>query len=287
MSARRDRSTAGRCSSCSRRSGPTSGSAPRCSCRSIFVVVLLLQDGRPERRPARPLHPRDRLATPVRRALLHVDLGVPADHGARRRRHRRLREPQRHAEDDPHPLARPRRDLRRQGARLVHLHGRGRLRDGPSSASSPAARLGLPPAHLALGHEGLAPGTGSCCSPRASASTCCRSPAIAAFGLLLSTVTRNSAAAVVGTLMFALLMQLLGVLPGTEAIRPYLLGTQFDAWHGFLRVPADWAPVVRALWVCALYIAVPLVRGVPRLPAPRRRRRLSRPRCLTPPPGAS
>ena len=81
---------------------------------------------------------------------------------------------------------------------------------------------------------------------------------IAAFGLALSTVTRNSAASVVGTLMFALLMQLLGVLPGTESFRPYLLGTQFEAWHGFLRTPADWAPVIRALWVCALYITIPL-----------------------------
>ena len=83
--------------------------------------------------------------------------------------------------------------------------------------------------------------------------------AIASFGLLVSTVTRNSAASVVGTLMFALLMQVLGVLPGTEAIRPYLLGEQFSAWHGFLRVPADWAPVIRALWVCSIYIAVPAV----------------------------
>jgi ABC-2 type transport system permease protein len=84
---------------------------------------------------------------------------------------------------------------------------------------------------------------------------------IAAFGIFLSTVTRNSAAAVVGTLMWALLMQLLGVLPGTEPIRPYLLGEQFQAWHGFLRTPADWTPVVRALWVCALYVGVPLVAG--------------------------
>jgi ABC-2 type transport system permease protein len=82
---------------------------------------------------------------------------------------------------------------------------------------------------------------------------------IAAFGLLLSTATRNSAASVVGALMWALLMQLLGVLPGTESFRPYLLGTQFEAWHGFLRVPADWAPVIRALWVCALYIGIPLI----------------------------
>jgi ABC-2 type transport system permease protein len=81
---------------------------------------------------------------------------------------------------------------------------------------------------------------------------------IAAFGLLLSTITRNSAASVVGTLMWALLMQLLGVLPGTESFRAYLLGTQFEAWHGFLRVPADWTPVVRAIWVCALYAGLPL-----------------------------
>jgi ABC-2 type transport system permease protein len=81
---------------------------------------------------------------------------------------------------------------------------------------------------------------------------------IACFGILLSTVTRNSAASVVGTLMFALLMQLLAALPGTEAIRPYLLSTQFSAWHGFLRTPADWAPVVRAAWLSLLYSAVPL-----------------------------
>ena len=81
---------------------------------------------------------------------------------------------------------------------------------------------------------------------------------IAAFGVLLSTITQNSAASVVGALMWALLMQLVGVLPGTESFRPYLLGTQFEAWHGFLRTPADWAPIARAIWVCALYILMPL-----------------------------
>jgi ABC-2 type transport system permease protein len=84
---------------------------------------------------------------------------------------------------------------------------------------------------------------------------------IAAFGLLLSTITRNSAASVVGTLMFALFLQLIGVLPGTESIRPYLLSTQFDAWHGFLRTPTDWAPVTRAIWLSTLYVAVPLSAG--------------------------
>ncbi|HEX4188604.1 MAG TPA: ABC transporter permease [Solirubrobacteraceae bacterium] len=77
--------------------------------------------------------------------------------------------------------------------------------------------------------------------------------AIASIGLLLSTFTRNSAGAVVGTLMVALLFDLIGILPGTEAIRPYLLSTQFNAWQGLLRTPVDWAPIIRAAWVCALY----------------------------------
>ncbi len=77
--------------------------------------------------------------------------------------------------------------------------------------------------------------------------------AIVCIGLLLSSITRNSAAAVVGTLMFSLLIQLIGILPGLGGVRPYLLSTQFNAWQGLLRTPIDWAPIIRAAWVCALY----------------------------------
>jgi len=77
--------------------------------------------------------------------------------------------------------------------------------------------------------------------------------AIMCIGLLLSSVTRNSAAAVVGTLMISLLIQLIGILPGLSGVQPYLLSTQFNAWQGLLRTPIDWAPIVRAAWVCALY----------------------------------
>jgi ABC-2 type transport system permease protein len=80
--------------------------------------------------------------------------------------------------------------------------------------------------------------------------------AIVCIGLMLSAITRNSAAAVVGTLMISLLIQLIGILPGLTATQPYLLSTQFNAWQGLLRTPTDWAPVIRAAWVCALY-AVP------------------------------
>jgi ABC-2 type transport system permease protein len=83
---------------------------------------------------------------------------------------------------------------------------------------------------------------------------------IVSIGLLLSTITRNSAAAVVGTLMVSLLFQLIGILPGLGGLQPYLLSTQFNAWQGFLRTPTDWAPIIRAAWVCALY-------GIPALGA--------------------
>jgi ABC-2 type transport system permease protein len=80
--------------------------------------------------------------------------------------------------------------------------------------------------------------------------------AIASIALLLSTVTRNSAAAVVGTLMTSLMLQVLGALSALNFLDPYLLSTQFNAWQGLLRDPIDWAPIVRAAWVSALY-AVP------------------------------
>jgi ABC-2 type transport system permease protein len=77
--------------------------------------------------------------------------------------------------------------------------------------------------------------------------------AIVCIGLLLSALTRNSAAAVVGTLMISLLIQLIGILPGMQGAQPYLLSTQFNAWQGLLRTPIDWSPIIRAAWVCALY----------------------------------
>ena len=94
------------------------------------------------------------------------------------------------------------------------------LRDGGRRADRGDGSMGVQRPDVALGHRRCTPATVSPCSPAASASTCGRWPASRRSALLLSTVTRNSAASVVGTLMWALLMQLLGVLPGTESIRP-------------------------------------------------------------------
>jgi ABC-2 type transport system permease protein len=77
--------------------------------------------------------------------------------------------------------------------------------------------------------------------------------AIVSIGVLLSTVTRNSAAAIVGTLGVTLVLAIVQQIPGLEGLHPYLLTTQYFAWQGLLRTPTDWAPILHSLWVCALY----------------------------------
>jgi ABC-2 type transport system permease protein len=77
--------------------------------------------------------------------------------------------------------------------------------------------------------------------------------AIASIGLMLSTLTRNSAAAVVGTLMVSIFLQIIDAIAALNALDPYLLSTQFNAWQGILREPTDWDPILRSAWVCALY----------------------------------
>jgi len=84
--------------------------------------------------------------------------------------------------------------------------------------------------------------------------------AVVCIGVLLSTVTRNSAAAVVGTLAVTLILALVTIIPGLEGVKPYLLTTEYNAWQGLLRTPTDWGPVWHSLWVCALY-AVPSLLG--------------------------
>jgi ABC-2 type transport system permease protein len=80
--------------------------------------------------------------------------------------------------------------------------------------------------------------------------------AVVSIGVLLSTATRNSAAAVVGALAITFVLALIPVIPGLEGAKPYLLTTEYNAWQGLLRTPTDWGPILHSLWVCALY-AVP------------------------------
>ncbi len=85
--------------------------------------------------------------------------------------------------------------------------------------------------------------------------------AVASIGVLLSTVTRNSAAAVVGTIGCVILLDIISGIPGMEGAQPYLLTQQFEAWQGLLRTPTDWAPIVHSAWLCALYAVPALFAG--------------------------
>ncbi len=85
--------------------------------------------------------------------------------------------------------------------------------------------------------------------------------AVTAIGVLLSTATRNSAASVVGTVGFVILLFIVSGIPGLEGIKPYLLTEQFENWHGLLRTPTDWAPIWHSAWVCALYGVPSLLAG--------------------------
>jgi ABC-2 type transport system permease protein len=84
---------------------------------------------------------------------------------------------------------------------------------------------------------------------------------VASIGILLSTATRNSAAAVVGTIGVVILLFIVAQIPGLEGIKPYLLTEQFENWHGLLRTPTNWAPVAHSAWVCALYGVPALIAG--------------------------
>lgn len=82
--------------------------------------------------------------------------------------------------------------------------------------------------------------------------------AIAAFGIFLSVVTRNSAAAIVGTLVYELVQEALAGLVHLSFFQHYLLSSQFDGWHGLFQSPIYWTPIIRSLWVSAIFTAVPL-----------------------------
>jgi ABC-2 type transport system permease protein len=81
--------------------------------------------------------------------------------------------------------------------------------------------------------------------------------AVAAFGLFLSVVTRNSAASIVGALVWALAWEAVaGLVHGSWT--KYTLGKQLDAWQAVFHSPVVWSEIARCAWVSALYAAIPL-----------------------------
>jgi len=62
--------------------------------------------------------------------------------------------------------------------------------------------------------------------------------------LLFSVWSRNAAVGIAAPVVLGLVMQLVGALGGIETLRPYLLTTPFEAWHGLLAEPRFTGPLL-------------------------------------------
>lgn len=71
--------------------------------------------------------------------------------------------------------------------------------------------------------------------------------------LLLSVRSRNPAAGIAAPVVLAMVMQLFGGLGGISAIRPLLLTTPFESWHGLLTEQRFYAPLTTGLIVCGVW----------------------------------
>jgi ABC-2 type transport system permease protein len=83
--------------------------------------------------------------------------------------------------------------------------------------------------------------------------------ALASFGLFLSVATRQSVAAVGGTLLYAMCLQGLAAISGIRGVHPYLLTNQLTAWHGLFQTPVAGGVILRSLWVSAAFALPPLI----------------------------
>jgi ABC-2 type transport system permease protein len=77
--------------------------------------------------------------------------------------------------------------------------------------------------------------------------------AFTCFAILLSVLSRNPAFAIAAPVVIGMVMQLSGALGGMEALRPFLLTTPFEAWHGLLAQdrfygPLEWGLLSSAAW---------------------------------------
>jgi hypothetical protein len=77
--------------------------------------------------------------------------------------------------------------------------------------------------------------------------------ALASFGLFLSVATRQSVAAIGGTLLYAM------AISAVKAAHPYLLTNHLTTWHELFQGPAGGGTILRALWVSAAFALPPLI----------------------------
>ena len=105
---------------------------------------------------------------------------------------------------------------------------------------------------LLVGHQPMTGLSGQVINPSTAlslvtASWATMAPPLIAFtclALLFSVWSRNAAVGIAGPVVLGMVMQLIGGLGGIEAIRPLLLTTPFEAWHGLLAAPRFTGPLL-------------------------------------------
>jgi ABC-2 type transport system permease protein len=76
--------------------------------------------------------------------------------------------------------------------------------------------------------------------------------------ILLSVWSRNPAVGIAAPVVLGMVMQLVGALGGIDSLRPFLLTTPFEAWHGLLTEPRFTGPLTQGLMVSAGWTVVSL-----------------------------
>ena len=74
--------------------------------------------------------------------------------------------------------------------------------------------------------------------------------------ILLSLLSRNPAVGIAAPVVIGMVMQLVGSLGAVEPVRPYLLTTAFESWHGLLAQHQFLSPLITGLLVCAVWGAL-------------------------------
>ena len=82
--------------------------------------------------------------------------------------------------------------------------------------------------------------------------------AFTCFAILLSVKSRNPAFGIAAPVVVGMVMQLVGALGGLEAIRPLLLTTPFESWHGLFTETRFYGALVTGLVVSAAWSFISL-----------------------------
>jgi ABC-2 type transport system permease protein len=87
--------------------------------------------------------------------------------------------------------------------------------------------------------------------------------AFTCLSIVLSIWSRNPAVGIAAPVVLGMVMALVGALGGVESVRPFLVTTSFEAWHGLFTAPRFSGPLVEGVLVsgswCVVCLAIAFV----------------------------